>query len=105
MTRSTDIQAAIATINNLFREIVQNGSENGTSALYSRAGLALPEKGNFECDKETIQTFWQSVMDLGIKDAKLETLALEGNGNTTIEVSEDEGTTTITKREFGLTWD
>ena len=56
-----------------------------TGTLYSRAGLAFPENGGFESDQKTIQTFWQSVMDLGIKEAKLENIEAEGNSKITIK--------------------
>jgi ketosteroid isomerase-like protein len=105
MTQSTDIQTAIATINSMFRKIIKNGNETGASTMYSEAGLALSENSDFESNEETIQTFWRSVMDLGIKEAEQENLELEGNGNSTIEEFEDERTTTISKRDYGLTWD
>ena len=37
--------------------------------------------------KQAVQNFWQAVMDMGIKEAKIEILEVEGHGDTATEVS------------------
>jgi ketosteroid isomerase-like protein len=46
----------------------------------------LPPNSDFVTGRPAIQAVWQSVMDVGIKDVKLQTVELEGHGETAIEV-------------------
>jgi len=55
-------------------------------------GTSINEKGSpiFKAE-EAIQNFWQGAMDMGIRSAKLETIEVEGHGDTAI----DEGKYTL----------
>lgn len=50
-------------------------------------GQVLPPGGDLVIGQQAIQGFWQAVMDMGIKEASLETGEVEGHGDTAIEVS------------------
>jgi len=49
--------------------------------------MLLPAGTDFISGKEKIAGFWQAVMDMGIKRAKLEIIETEQHGDTAIEMS------------------
>jgi uncharacterized protein (TIGR02246 family) len=82
-----EVRGAIAAANEEFMAAVKRGDAAGLAALYTEDGQVLPPNGDFVTGKDGIQRFWQAVMDMGIKEAKLETVEVEGHGDTAIEVS------------------
>ena len=47
----------------------------------------MPPNADFVTGKKAIQAFWQAVMDMGVKEAKLEIVELESHGDAAIEIS------------------
>jgi uncharacterized protein (TIGR02246 family) len=78
---------AISDANEKFMTAFNQGDAVALAALYTEDGKILPPNGDFVVGKEAIQSFWQSLVDMGIKKAKLEVIEVEGLGNTAIEVS------------------
>jgi uncharacterized protein (TIGR02246 family) len=83
---STKIREAIVTANGNFMEAFNKGDAAGVAALYTAEGQLLPGNSDFVTGTQAIQDFWQAVMDMGIKSAKLETIEVEGMGKTAYEV-------------------
>ncbi len=83
---NTKVYDAIVEANQQFMENVNSGNSAGLASLYTENGQLLPTNSDFITGKQAIQEFWQSVMDMGIKSAKLETIEVEGMGNTAHEV-------------------
>ena len=50
-------------------------------ALYTENGQLLPPNSDIVTGHSAISAFWQGVMDMGIKTAKLESVELEGDGS------------------------
>jgi uncharacterized protein (TIGR02246 family) len=86
MAISAEIRDAIAAVNQKFMEAFTKGDAAGIASLYTVNGQLLPPGSDVITGKPGIQTFWQGAMDMGIKEAKLETVELEGHGDTAIEV-------------------
>src|SRR5690606_261536 len=63
------------------------GDSKGLANLYTEDGMLLPAGTDFISGKEKIAGFWQAVMDMGIKRAKLEIIETEQHGDTAIEMS------------------
>ncbi len=84
---STKVHEAIAAANENFMATFSRGDAAGMAALYTENGQVLPPNSDFVTGKQAIQTFWQALMDMGIKTAKLETVEVENHGDTAIEVS------------------
>jgi ketosteroid isomerase-like protein len=105
MTQLTDINAAIVAINNLFKEIIKSDGAASKVVMDTQDRQILPTKGDFITGQETIRTFWQSVMEMGIKESRREKIKAESHEDKAIEVSKDEQSSTVTKRDFILTWD
>ena len=87
MAQSKDIQAAIAAANDIFMDTFKSGDAAGMAALYTLDGQVLPPNSDFVSGQKAIQDFWQALMDMGIKEAKLEIIEVKRRGDTAYEVS------------------
>jgi uncharacterized protein (TIGR02246 family) len=83
---STEVRDAIATANENFMAAAKQGDAAALAALYTENGQVLPPNSDFVTGKEAIQAFWQAIRDTGIKAATLETVEVEGHGDTATEV-------------------
>ena len=84
---SSEVRDAITAANEDFMAAFNRGDAAGIAALYTVNGQVLPPNGDFVTGKEAVQAVWQAIMDMGIKEAKLETVEVEDHGDTAIEVS------------------
>jgi uncharacterized protein (TIGR02246 family) len=87
MAPSTEVRGAIVAANEIFMAAFKRGDAAGMAALYTEEGQVLPPNGDFVTGWQALQGFWQALMDMGIKEANLETAEVEGHGDTAIEVS------------------
>jgi uncharacterized protein (TIGR02246 family) len=84
---STDVRDAISAVVENFMAAVGRGDAAGLAALYTENGQVLPPNGDVVTGQEAIRALWQAVMDMmGIEGAKLESVEVEGHGDTAIEV-------------------
>ena len=88
MTQSpaTQIRAAIAAPIEHFMAAFSRSDAAGAAAVYTDDGQVLPPNSDVVSGKQAIQRLWQGAMDMGIKAVKLETVEVEGYGNTAYEV-------------------
>ena len=84
---SVDIREVIAEANNDFMATFGRGDAAGMADLYTDDGQVLPPNSDFVTGKEAIQSFWQALMDMGFKEAKMDIVELEERGNLAFEVS------------------
>jgi len=87
MLAKKEVHDAIAAVNKNFMAAFNRGDAAGVAALYTEDGQVLPPNSDFVTGRQAIQTFWQGLMDMGIKSAKLEIVEVEGCGNTAYEIS------------------
>ena len=108
MNASTDLRDAIATQNEQFMAAVKTGDAAGLAALYTENGQVLPPNSDFVTGQEAIESFWQAVMGMGVKEANLEIVEVEGQGDTAIEVSTfallGEGEQVLDKGKYIVIW-
>jgi ketosteroid isomerase-like protein len=83
---STGIHEAIAAADQKFTETFNGGDAAGLVHLYTENGQLLPPGSDLVTGAVAIQAFWQGAMDMGIKNARLETVEAEGHGDTAIEI-------------------
>ena len=83
MNDSTD---AIRAANDRFMDAYNSGDTEGLASLYTREGQILPPGSDVVTGKVAIQGFWQALLEMGIKSAKLETLELNEYTDTAVEV-------------------
>jgi len=87
MTQTSEIYSAIAAADDKFMAAFKSGDAAGLAALYTDNGQILPPNSDFVTGKEAIQSFWQALFDMGIKEAKIEIVEVEDHGDTATEVS------------------
>jgi len=105
---STEVRGAIAAANENFMAALKRGDAAGLAALYTENGQVMPPNGDFVTGRQAVQRFWQALMDMGIKEAKLEIIEVEGHGDTAIEVStftlQGEGGQLLDKGKYIVIW-
>ena len=80
------VREAILAANQKFMRAFADRDAVGMAALYTRNGQLLPPNSDFVTGAPAIQAFWQAIMDMGIKAAQLETVEVEGSGESAYEV-------------------
>jgi len=85
--RETDVHKAIVEANERFMAAFNNGDAAALAALYTEESQVLPPNSDFVRGRQAVQGFWQAVMDMGVKEARLETGEVEAHGDTIVEVS------------------
>lgn len=86
MTATTsDIRSEIRRMNDLFEKIYAQGDAAGMATLYTENGMLLPPGTDVVRGHDGIKTFWQAVMNMGIKQAKLVTVEVDQLGDAAIE--------------------
>jgi uncharacterized protein (TIGR02246 family) len=87
MIQQTKIHESISAMNDAFMAAFKRADAAGLAALYTEDGQVLPPNADFVTGKQAIQSFWQAIFDMGIKEAKMEILEVEKQGDRVIEVS------------------
>ena len=104
----TDVHDAIVAANRIFMATFSRGDAAGIAALYTENGQFLPPNSDFVTGKQAIQTTFQAYMDKGIKAIKIETIEVEGYGDTASEVGrytlEGEGGQVLGRGKFVVIW-
>ena len=83
---SDDIRTQIESANAQFMTAFKRGDATSMANLYTAGAQLLPANRDFVRGTAAIRTFWQTVMDMGLKGASLETIELEAHGDTVIEI-------------------
>lgn len=77
----------IVAANEVFMAAFKRQDAAGLAKLYTDDGQVLPPNSDFITGHEALQGFWSAVMNMGVKEAKLEIVEVEDIGDTAIEVS------------------
>jgi uncharacterized protein (TIGR02246 family) len=86
ITMTSDIRTQIESANSQFVGAFKRGDATAMANLYTSEAQLLPANTDFVRGTAAIRAFWQGVMDMGLKDASLETIEVETHGDTAIEV-------------------
>ena len=87
---ASDLREEIRSANDDFEKNFANGDARGIASLYTSDGVLLPPGAGLQEGSNAIQNFWQMAMNMGIKEAHLETLEVEQEGETAIEMGQYE---------------
>ena len=87
---ASDVLEEIRSANQNFEKNFASGDAQGIASLYTSDGIVLPPGAETQKGIDAIQNFWQVVMDMGIKGAHLETLEVDQEGETAIEMGQYE---------------
>jgi ketosteroid isomerase-like protein len=89
-TASADVRAEIEAANRQFEAAAAKGDGKAVAALYTAAGQALPAGSGVVSGTEALATFWQGVLDSGVKGVRLKTLEVDSAGEMAHEVGQYE---------------
>jgi uncharacterized protein (TIGR02246 family) len=81
-----DVKAAILKGNQQLMAAFGRRDAAAVAELYAPGAQVLPPHSDFVTGAEAIRQFWQGAMDMGIRQAKLETVEVESTDNTAVEV-------------------
>jgi uncharacterized protein (TIGR02246 family) len=87
MATTVGVREAIASANENFMDTFSQGDAAGMADLYTEDGQVLPPNSDFVMGKEAIQSFWQALIDMGIKEVKLDIGEVEQQNDLAFEVS------------------
>jgi len=76
----------IGKANRQFEQRFASGDARGIASLYTMDGSVLPPGATTQQGTEAIAAFWKMAMDMGIKGVQLETVQLEAEGDSAIEI-------------------
>lgn len=82
-----NVRDSIASANQKFMDAFSRADAAGLAALYTEDAKLLPPGSPMMNGKEAIQSFWQGAMDMGLKEAKLDIVEVESQGNLAYEIS------------------
>ncbi len=82
----SDLRAGIDAANQEFMAAFGRQDASGMAGLYTAGGQLLPTNSDFVTGTDSIRAFWQGAFDMGLKQAVLDTVELDGRGDTAIEV-------------------
>ena len=104
----TEISDAIVAVNEKFMAAFKVGDAAGIANLYTENGQLLTPNADFLTGREAVQAVWQSILDMGVKEIKLDIVELEGHGDTAIETSTytlyDESGQQLDKGKYIVIW-
>ncbi len=107
-TPTQTVEAAINATNRAFETAYNRGDAAGAAAVYTSNGQALPPNGSTVTESGALQSFWQAVMEMGVKSITLETVELESCGECAYEVGKatlmGEGGTVLDMAKFIVVW-
>jgi ketosteroid isomerase-like protein len=102
----TEVQNGIVAANETFMAAFSRGDAAALAASYTKDGQLLPPHS--DTGKQAIEAFWQSAMDMGITQIKLESLHVEGEGHTAYDVGKvillGAGGQTIDTGKYVVVW-
>ena len=84
-----DVRTQLGSANKEFMNAIKRGDATAMANLYTPEAQLLPANSDFVRGTAAIRAFWQGVIDLGLKEASLETIEAEAHGDTAIEVGRD----------------
>ena len=101
MATATDVRTEIEAANENFMKAFSQGDAAALAGLYTTDGQLLPPNSDFVTGPNAIKTFWQGVMDMGIKEATLETVEADAHGDAATEIGKYNARRGRTSRRLG----
>ena len=81
-----NVRNAITSANQNFMDAFKRADAAAIAALYTADATLLPPDAQMMNGTEAIKSFWQGAMNMGIKEARLETMKVEAQGDLAYEI-------------------
>ena len=82
----SDTRAAIIAADSAFMDAYARRDSTAVGAMYTDGGQLLPPHGDVVTGQAAIAEFWRGAMEMGIASAGLETVEIDDQGDTVIEI-------------------
>ena len=82
----SDTRAAIIAADSAFMDAYARRDSTAVGAMYTDGGQLLPPHGDVVTGQAAIAAFWRGAMEMGIASAGLETVEIDDQGDTVIEI-------------------
>jgi uncharacterized protein (TIGR02246 family) len=79
-----DLHSTVEAGNTAWNQAFNKGDAAAVTKLYTSDAKLLPPADKIVAGDKEIQAFWKSMIDAGITDHKIETVQIEGAGNTAV---------------------
>lgn len=107
-----DIRAKIEAVNKEFIEAFNRGDITAAVANYTVGARILPPNSEMIEGRQAIQSFWQGAKDMGVKEAKLETVEVMAMGEDmaceigkyTLKIQPEGGETITDRGKYVVVW-
>ena len=76
-----ELRDAFLSVCQQFEKSFNQGDAEGVASLYSDDAKILPPNMDIVEEKNTIQSYWQGALDMGIKSFKGELIDMDSSGN------------------------
>ena len=86
-TIASDIRSTIRVITDNFESTFSIGDVNKIAEFYTEYGMLLPSGSDLIKGRQDIKEFWQSAIDMGITNIKIDIIEIEQHDDTAIEMS------------------
>jgi len=83
---TTTVRAKVLAGNKKFMAAFGQKNAGALAKLYTKGGQLLPPGSEVVAGGAAIQAFWQGALDMGLAQAKLDTVEVEAHRDTAIEV-------------------
>ena len=107
----TKVIDEIRSANRKFMEMFDRGDAAGVAALYTADAKLMPPDTQVVNGTEAIRSFWQGAMNMGVKEAKLETMEVESRddlayeiGKYTLIIRPKEGENSTSSGKYLVVW-
>lgn len=102
------LEAGVYITNRAFEVAFARGDAAGAAAAYTTSGQAFPPNAAIISGRAALQTYWQGVMNSGVKNVTLETLELFQGDDLAYEIGQavlyGEGDTILDTAKYMVIW-
>ena len=85
-SKNVSRETIVAANNQILGVFNTGNAANFVARAYTKDAQLLPPNSDFVNGSEALEGFWQALLDMGIRGVKLETIEVEGAGDTAFDV-------------------
>ena len=108
ITLASEIHTGLRRADEEFESAFARADASAIAALYTDDAMLLPSGTDFVKGKEAIQSYWQTAMNRGVKQIKLNILEIEDCAETAVSTGEytllDEQAHTVDNGKYMVVW-
>jgi uncharacterized protein (TIGR02246 family) len=105
---ASELRREIEDVDGAFESNFDRQDADGMGTLHTEDGQLLPPGADIVSGRDDIAVFWQGVFDMGVANARLETVEVEDHDDTAIEVGRftlsDANEQTVDHGAFLVVW-